>query len=102
MQTINQQAGGIASTPRDYGSVPLSGGPPAQTGIASALQELNAQICSTSKLAHTCRAALGISQPSEEGKIGNPSSMLDMLCDMRIRLSRANDDIDAVINHINS
>ncbi len=82
-------------------NVPLSS-PPTQTGIASALQELNAQICATSKLASTCRAALGITCPENENKIANPGSMLDMLCDMRLRLSRANDDFDAIIGHINS
>jgi hypothetical protein len=79
---------------------------PAQstTGIASALQNLAAEVQSTNSLAYKVRGALGISAPEPEvGKEGpQPSSLLEVLAAFRRTLIRANQDFETVINHINS
>ena len=77
--------------------------PPSNIGIASALQNLAAEVQSTNKLAYSVRAALGICAPETEGKDpGQPSSLLEVLAAFRRTLIRANQDFETVINHINS
>lgn len=74
-----------------------------EAGIASILQQLTSEVDSTAKLAYSVRGALGINVPESEGKEPMPpSSLRDALSALRRKLIRANQDFEAVINHINS
>jgi hypothetical protein len=81
---------------------PSSGAPPQQPGIATALQDLNAVVCHSTELANQLRGALGLQRPVETQGKDQPASALDMMNDLRIRLMAVNQDVDAVICHINS
>lgn len=88
----NQTQGAMMSTP-----------PPSQPGIASAIQNLQAQVATTRKLAYSVRCALGIQSPENDAKnAAAPSSLMDVLSDLRRTLSDANDDLEFAITHINS
>lgn len=77
--------------------------PQGPNGIATSLTELSAVSDNTRKLAYSVRAALGLSYPDQSGeKPVQPSTLIDVLNEIRIKLLRANEDFEMVINHINS
>lgn len=75
---------------------------PAQPGIASRVQDLLKTASLTRELAYNLRCALGIQQPEAEAKAPSPSSLVDVILDLDIRLRRANDDFRDVLTHLNS
>lgn len=90
------------STP-SLGGSSLGQAPGAQPGIASAIQNLTAQVIATRKLAYSIRCALGIQTPETDGKnAAAQSTLFDALSDLRRILSDANDDLEFALTHLNS
>ena len=103
-QTMQQQAGAIMGcSPQPYAINTACPTQEGNTGIASALHMLSAEVDATYKLALSVRGALGINRPEQDGKeLVQPSSLLDVLNGFRRKLISANQDFETVIDHINS
>lgn len=77
---------------------------PKPSGIASRISDLQQEVQGVAALAYQTKQALGITSPEAGGTKGpvQPSSLADVLTDLRIRLSQASSDLQDVIQHLNS
>lgn len=76
---------------------------PAQPGVASKASELQQVVSETQELAYKLKCSLGISSPPTDAKAPTqPSSLAEVLGDLRNKLSRANCEISEAITHLNS
>lgn len=77
--------------------------PPPPSGIASRIQDLQGVVSTTRELAYNLRCALGIQQPTTEGKpMPAASTLAEVITEARMALIRANDDFRDVLQHLNS
>jgi len=77
--------------------------PQTSAGVASMLQMLGSEVDGVLKGAYGIRGALGIANPPSEAKEpSQPSSLVELLAQFKRKLAYANDDLSAVIAHINS
>ena len=84
----------------EYGAAQV----PPPTGIASRLTDLVKAVQEIETQAYQVKAALGIISPKENemNKNSSPSSLADVLTDLRIRLTRAGNELQDAVAHLNS
>jgi hypothetical protein len=76
---------------------------PKPFGIASRIAELQQEVQAIAALAYQTKATLGITSPETPNtKAPQPSTLAEVLTDLRVRLMEANRDLQDVIQHLNS
>ena len=72
------------------------------TGIASRVESLQNVVSSTCQLVYSVSSALGIASPESNEKTQGPSSLAEVLMVLRNRLTSANNELEGILQHLNS
>jgi hypothetical protein len=88
--------------PQNIDGQPSASAPPA-SGVASRVAQLQKSVQSLQSLTYQAKTALGLGTPEAEAKnVQPPSSLAEVLTDLRCRVDQTCMDIEAMIQHLNS